>query len=256
MNDNGTEENLNRDRRSTLERVQKVCDRPRQRLIKHSRGNDKERIEEVSSIFARGEEDKGQASTSGRKERDICLRGRGGETQEERMTDEVDKARLFLDLYVRLHNETRASSDLINQKIYNSFILTGTIVTILLGLFYNFLHAMQQTVSSLAFIVVVSIVSIGVVMLIFTFFQGVRAYQPWQVESFNTRGYLDDHFGDDYLNVMWTTVSTLSFMIEKNRKIVESKANRYKHMLHLMATGIFFLLMAFFALLLGLVKMF
>jgi len=172
------------------------------------------------------------------------------------MTDEADRARLFLDLYVRLHSETRVSSDLINQKIYNTFILTGTITTILLGLFYNFLRTMQQTVSPLAFIAVVGTISIGVVMLILTFFQGVRLYKASQFESFDTKGYLDDHFGDDYPRVMWVTISTLSLIIERNREIVESKANKYKHMLYLMAAGIFFLLVAFFSLLLALAKIF
>ena len=51
MNDNGKEENFNRDRRSSLERVQEVCDRSRQRLVRSSGRHDQGKDQEVAWLF-------------------------------------------------------------------------------------------------------------------------------------------------------------------------------------------------------------
>lgn len=160
-------------------------------------------------------------------------------------SSDLEEARFFYDLVLRLYTDTSSSNDLLNQKIHNMLVMIGTATLILTGLFYYVLANIQRQVPMQTYRIIVAPVLCGLVLLLIAILLGIYSYRSWTLKGLAPTEFAEKHYGRGLLNALENGISNLAGMAEKNQQRLEKKAQAYHFMLYALGAGVLALIVGF-----------
>jgi len=139
--------------------------------------------------------------------------------------DAIAKAKFLIDFNWKSYEFVRDMNEVVDNKIHNTIVVTGTIIPFLLGLFY-FLFDKLHMQSDPLFVWTMVASSVGMVFFLLTTVTGLMSYAPKQFLMVGTSEFLSRHGGTNALSVMKQLVSDLAYATSFNRSVVVEKAQR------------------------------
>jgi hypothetical protein len=165
--------------------------------------------------------------------------------KKENNPDALEEARFFYDLVTHLYRQTYASNNLLNQKIYNMIMITGTVTLVLTGLLYRVFFDLRKLVPVWEYQCVIIPVILGLVFLFISIIFGLCLQKSWTFKGINPKTFARDFYGKGLLKSIEQAISELLDAIEKNDKRINRKALFYHMMLILASIGTFCLVLGF-----------
>jgi hypothetical protein len=164
------------------------------------------------------------------------------------MTNELEKAKFYLDEAHRYFDATSEARRKLDEKIYNVIALSGVLVNLIFGLSYFFIEQKIVLRSPTFWLLGFSIVSYLIAVLI-----GLYAYRPTDIFVRDIKEVIKKYEKSEQESELVSPIQHLAWNIsrdaEDNQKAISTKGICLQLMLIAFFVGLVFLLFAFLSLL-------
>lgn len=150
--------------------------------------------------------------------------------------DRLAKSEFLFDFSWKSYELVLNRNEHLDTKIHNTIVITGTMIPILLGLFYFLFEKLNLTESPYLPWVLAPI-AVGMLFFLLATVAGMMSYAPRQFEMVGTEEFVSRHGAKDRLLVSKQLVSNLAHATAFNRVVVLEKAHRVGVMLAFLTIG-------------------
>jgi glucan phosphoethanolaminetransferase (alkaline phosphatase superfamily) len=157
--------------------------------------------------------------------------------------ERLKKALFVLRLSSQSYEQINISRREIDRKVHDILVLTATMSTLFVTIFYYLLSSQNLIVvyrtAYLTFFLA------GITMFLLVILLGVFAYRPWSLTLLNASTFTTKNVSKPYLDQVKIAVTNIVDMTKKNRGRLEAKAGSYRLMVVLLMLGVTFLVIGF-----------